>query len=1266
MAFNTSPRHTLHQYSPPRASPLRQSSNASTSSSAYSGSSYPSVSSYASTLASIDSNPPPPYPAGHKRGRSETEMAGDPTYRSSREASPTATYKSIRQSLRPLPQPPNDAPPTLKPTPTKHDPEGDRRVDSRSSATPTPKASRHHYSVSETLHRSGSLMRSSRDRSESHYGSAHSTLFVPPDLDELQRSSTTQLRNLSKLTRDSADEAFSISSSTPSVVGLYNRRQLKRNDSVRAPGRGQTQNQSSVGSQWSNNSWFDQQRQFLQAYEYLCHIGEAKEWIEDVIQKPIPPIVQLEEALRDGVTLAEIVQALQPHRMIRIFRHPKLQYRHSDNIASFFRFLNEVELPELFRFELIDLYEKKNIPKVIYCIHALSWLLYRNGMVSFRIGNLVGQLQFEHHELEEVQKGLDKSGVSMPSFSGMGATFGAEPEPEPAETEEERIARELSENELAIIDFQAQVRGCIVRLSLGNKMQSLWDAEDWLVEFQSRIRGDWARQVIGFRLEMMRFAINLQRATRGFLVRQRQQQNEANWHRQQHKVVALQSLFRARRARAECKWIKAEVRHHESGIREFQAAVRGVLERKRVQGQAREARYVQRDVEKVQAVIRGMLERKSINNLRTQLQRVEPCIVEVQALARGGHLRRFQARQRQILEYHQPVWRALQAVVRGVRSRERVSATRVGLSAHAIAFAGLQAKIRANLTREEVSQTRSALSHASESVTKLQGNIRALLCRKRIEADLTALHDHEFRFTLLEAISKGFLYRQRHKEFLQSLEAHTAQLAQVQALSRAMILRVNVGNVLADLEAVEESIEELQARARGLLIRASFAEKKRYFNENMQKVIKVQSYVRAKIQGEAYKSLTSGKNPPVGTVKNFVHLLNDSDFDFDEEVECERLRKTVVQHVRQNEMADQYIRQLDVKIALLVKNKITLDEVVKHQKHFGSMGGLLNGNDLASKDPFDLKALNKNSRRKLEQYQELFFILQTQPQYLARLFRHAREQTFAEKDAERMRHLIMGLFGYAQKRREEYYLLKLISRSLKEEIDGCRSVQEYLRGNFLCGKLFAAYVKSPRDRKFMRDTIGHVLKENIMDNVNLDLESDPLHIYHKAIENEQLRTGQRSHRRLNVPREEAIKDPETKKLFITHLQDLRDIVDLVFSALEDMLHKMPFGVRYIAQQIYNHLTTRFQREEPQHMLQIAGQWVWKNYLQPALLEPEKFGATDRALQGEQKKNTSEVAKVVNQIAMGRFFGAEEIFLQPLNSYIGESIERLTNFWSNSK
>ncbi len=373
----------------------------------------------------------------------------------------------------------------------------------------------------------------------------------------------------------------------------------------------------------------------------------------------------------------------------------------------------------------------------------------------------------------------------------------------------------------------------------------------------------------------------------------------------------------------------------------------------------------------------------------------------------------------------------------------------------------------------------------------------------------------------------------------------------------------------------------------------------------------------------------------------------------------------MVQHVRQNELAEQYIDQLDIKIALLVKNKITLDEVVKHQRHFGGhVGSLLTNTEMSSKDPFDLKALNKNSRRKLEHYQQLFFVLQTQPQYLARLFRQLREQGTAEKDCRRIEHLMLGLFGYAQKRREEYYLLKLISRSIKEEVECCSSVQDYLRGNFFWGRLLNGYIRSPRDRKYLRDLLGPLVREHTIDSPELDLESDPMQIYLSLINNEELQTGRRSQREPDVSREEAIKDPEARKIFTDRLQDLRDIADHFITALDELLPKMPYGIRYVAQQIFEALTNRFRNESKQQMLQIVGQWVWKSYLQPAMTQPETWGIIDRGLTPLQKKNMGEVAKVVGQLAAGKLFGGDNIFLQPLNAYVAEKIPTVAHIWED--
>ncbi|PHH71359.1 hypothetical protein CDD80_5346 [Ophiocordyceps camponoti-rufipedis] len=1100
---------------------------------------------------------------------------------------------------------------------------------------------------------------SANNNSSNNYNNAsqpiHHASIGRPDLELLGKSSTRELRTLSRLAQSESADGFAITSPAQEVVGLRGRRRLQRMDK---PNGGR--DSKTAGYSWEGRNWMDKQRQFLQAYEYLCHIGEAKEWVEDVISKSLPPIVELEEALRDGVTLAEIVEALNPDKRYRIFHHPKLQYRHSDNIAIFFRYLDEVELPDLFRFELIDLYEKKNIPKVIYCIHALSWLLFRKGIVDFRIGNLVGQLEFEPHELEAMQKGLDKLGANMPSFGNMGADFGvAEPEPEPQETEQERIDRELSEVEETILELQAQSRGSMLRMRLGTTMQRLWDSEDSFVDLQSRIRGDFTRQIMSYRLQMRRSAILVQSSVRGFLVRQRLRQNDESCKALEPLILDLQSAIRANKVRGDLRDLRSLLKTCSGPVREIQAKSRGFLARQKHVAQQRETRASSEPVRKLQAAARAMLLRERIHDQLRLLDDSSDVITHVQAAARGSQTRARLSDEREHLRAFESTWTSLQAEIRGATARGRHLALNGELEQQAGGVAQLQASIRAALVRREVTAQLDELESHREDVAAVQSHIRGVLLRQDISALRRRLDRHTGPTVDLQACGRGQLVRQHYEGLLEELHSHDGSVAAFQAILKAMMERARIEDLVAELTEEEDSIVAFQSVAKGFLVRARFEEKKRFFDENMQKVVKIQSFVRAKVQGEAYKSLTTGKNPPVNAVKNFVHLLNDSDFDFNEELEFERMRKTVVQQVRQNEMLEQYIDQLDIKIALLVKNKITLDEVVRHQHNYGgSSVGLLANSSMSSNNQFDLKALNKSSRKKLESYQQLFFSLQTQPQYLARLFKRMREQGTAEKECKRIELLIMSLFGYAQKRREEYYLLKLIARSIREEIEGAAMLQEYVRGNYFWARLLGNYTRSPRDRKYLRSLLGPLIRDNFIEDPALDLESDPMQIYRSAINNEELRTGRPDQRPLDVPREVAIRDPETRRLFIDHLRDLREICDQFFTALEDLLHKMPYGLRFLCGQMFDALCQHFTRESQGQLLQVVANWLWKFYLQPALTSPEHVGVVERTLSPLQKRNLGEVAKVIGQVASGRPFGGDNIYLQPLNAFVTESMDRL--------
>jgi Ras GTPase-activating-like protein IQGAP2/3 len=69
--------------------------------------------------------------------------------------------------------------------------------------------------------------------------------------------------------------------------------------------------------------------------------------MESCLGEEIPPIVQLEECMRNGVILARLARVFAPDLVPRIFEAAKLQFRHSDNINRFFRFVERCGLPDV-------------------------------------------------------------------------------------------------------------------------------------------------------------------------------------------------------------------------------------------------------------------------------------------------------------------------------------------------------------------------------------------------------------------------------------------------------------------------------------------------------------------------------------------------------------------------------------------------------------------------------------------------------------------------------------------------------------------------------------------------------------------------------------------------------------------------------------------------------------------------------------------------------------------------------------------------------
>lgn len=80
--------------------------------------------------------------------------------------------------------------------------------------------------------------------------------------------------------------------------------------------------------------------------------------------------------------------------------------------------------------------------------------------------------------------------------------------------------------------------------------------------------------------------------------------------------------------------------------------------------------------------------------------------------------------------------------------------------------------------------------------------------------------------------------------------------------------------------------------------------------------------------------------------------------------------------------------------------------------------------------PKGLKVMSKESHDRMEAYQHLFYLLQTNPTYLAKLiFEMPQDRT-----TKFMESVIYSVFNYGSNVREEYLLAKLFKVALEEEI----------------------------------------------------------------------------------------------------------------------------------------------------------------------------------------------------------------------------------------
>uniref|UniRef100_W5K300 IQ motif containing GTPase activating protein 3 n=1 Tax=Astyanax mexicanus TaxID=7994 RepID=W5K300_ASTMX len=513
----------------------------------------------------------------------------------------------------------------------------------------------------------------------------------------------------------------------------------------------------------------------------------------------------------------------------------------------------------------------------------------------------------------------------------------------------------------------------------------------------------------------------------------------------------------------------------------------------------------------------------------------------------------------------------------------------------------------------------------------------------------------------LQARARGFLLRQKLSERLHFLNTHLPAIVTIQSHWRRVLQQRAYRERLQYLYQNWRAVVKIQATVKMWQARRAYLARLRYFRRHVGAIIKIQAFFRASKAREEYRMLVHSSTPPLSVVRKFAHLLELGDNDIRQEGELLRLREEVVRTIRSNRQLESDLDLMDLKIGLLVRNRVTLQEVVSHHKKLTKKNKEELSDMMALEKNKGLKSLSKDKREKLETYQHLFYLLQTQPSYLAQLIFLMPQN----KSTSFMETVIFTLFNYGSDCREAYLLLQLFTAALRHEIKlKVDQPQEVVTGNPTVIKMLISFYRHARGQNALKEILGPAVREVLQDRT-LSIRTDPVEIYKSWINQTESKTGHKSSLPYEVSAEEALSHPEVQQRLNIAITNLKSLTDRVLNAITSNIHKLPYGLRYTAKVLRDSLHEKFPQANKDEMYKIVGNLVYYRYMNPAVVAPDGFDVVEfgagSALLPEQRRILGSIARILQHSAAHKHFHGDSAHLRALNDYITHTHGKFRKF-----
>lgn len=201
--------------------------------------------------------------------------------------------------------------------------------------------------------------------------------------------------------------------------------------------------------------------------------------------------------------------------------------------------------------------------------------------------------------------------------------------------------------------------------------------------------------------------------------------------------------------------------------------------------------------------------------------------------------------------------------------------------------------------------------------------------------------------------------------------------------------------------------------------------------------------------------------------------------------------------------------------------------------------------------------------RKLQQYSNLFFLLQSEPRHIAAL---CRLVSLSEIDTL-LQTVMFTLYGNQYESREEHLLLTMFQSVLSAQFETATEFGSLLRANTPVSRMMTTYTRRGPGQSYLKSVLAERIN-SLIEHKDLNLEINPLKVYEQMINQIEEETGSLPE---TLPRgvapEQAAANPDVEAIIAPRLTMLMEIANSFLLTIIDSLENVPYGIRWICKQI---------------------------------------------------------------------------------------------------